>query len=365
MYYLLKNTNLPLYYNSAVRTLVKKEDRPRIIDNILKLRRQLAREIPLRTVKDTLLLATWNLRDFGKKGFNPSPRLTESLFYIAEIISAFDIVALQEINEDLAEFNQLMRILGPSWKFMATDVSGNGERMVFVYDQNKVYFQNIASEIVLKGVEQFNRTPYLVKFQTGWLKFNLCSVHLFFGDDDKEGYERRIREIDYVAGFLAERAAKERKKNEEENYILLGDMNIVSPQDRTMKALRKHKFVLPSDITKKELPTNMKQDKYYDQIAFLQRQGELELGNSKNNAGIFNFYETVFQPGEFEIYYNMATNRNNRNKKDKLIWGETDNEKKKYFTDNWRTWQMSDHLPLWVELKVDFTDKYLKILKET
>ena len=32
----------------------------------------------------------------------------------------------------------------------------------------------------------------------------------------------------------------------------------------------------------------------------------------------------------------------------------------KYFTGRWRTFQMSDHLPLWVELKIDFSDQYLK-----
>jgi exonuclease III len=246
---------------------------------------------------------------------------------------------------------------------MATDVSGNGERMVFVYDKNKVFFKNIASEIVLKSTEQFNRTPYLVKFQTGWLKFNLCTVHLYFGDDKQAGYQRRLQEIDDVAGFLAKRATKERNKYQEENYILLGDMNIVSPQDETMKRLRKHKFVLPSDITKNEIPTNMNQDKFYDQIAFLQRKGELELGDSPNNSGVFNFYQSVFPPREFSTYYPLATNKDKKNKSGKPIWGETDEEKKTYFTKNWRTWQMSDHLPLWVEFKIDFTDKYLESLK--
>jgi hypothetical protein len=29
----------------------------------------------------------------------------------------------------------------------------------------------------------------------------------------------------------------------------------------------------------------------------------------------------------------------------------------------WRTWQMSDHLPLWTEIKMDFTESYLQSLK--
>ena len=30
----------------------------------------------------------------------------------------------------------------------------------------------------------------------------------------------------------------------------------------------------------------------------------------------------------------------------------------------WRTWQMSDHAPLWVEIETDFTDDYLERLAE-
>ena len=47
-----------------------------------------------------------------------------------------------------------MNILGPDWNYITTDVAdpvpgGNGERMKFVYVKHKVWFQNIAGEIVL------------------------------------------------------------------------------------------------------------------------------------------------------------------------------------------------------------------------
>ena len=44
---------------------------------------------------------------------------------------------------------------------------------------------------------------------------------------------------------------------------------------------------------------------------------------------------------------------------------EEKNEKdiEKYYMTNRRTFEMSDHLPLWVELKVDFSDRYLEKLK--
>jgi hypothetical protein len=240
-------------------------------------------------------------------------------------------------------------------------------------------FRNIAGEIVLPktllvgGIEQFARTPFLVKFQSGWCKFTLNTVHLYYGEDTGAKLERRIEEIDKIAEFLAKRAERE-----EENYVLLGDMNIVSPTDKTMKALKKHKFVLPSDLVKNEIPkeflkneapattpapkagatednefaSNMSRDKFYDQIAFYSKKNELELGKSKKKAGVFNYYDSVFREDDWKTYFDIS------DIKDK--WGATDAKRKDYFAKKWRTWQMSDHLPLWVELNIDFTDKYLK-----
>jgi endonuclease/exonuclease/phosphatase family metal-dependent hydrolase len=376
MYYKLKDLALPLYYRSRKTGNLTNVDRTRIVDNLIRLRKHIAKELPSRSVKDSLMLATWNLRDFGGSRLNPSPRLTESLYYIAEIISAFDLVALQEINDDMYEFTKLMEVLGPSWKWIATDVAGNNERMTFVYDSGKVLFLNIAGEIVLgkkaltTSGDQFNRTPFLVKFQTGWLKFNLCTVHLFYGDDSGPGKAKRIEEIDRIAGFLADRAADDRKKNREENYVLLGDMNVVSPTDETMAPLLKHKFELPSDITKEAIPSNMGQNKYYDQIAFLRRKNELELcepSGEKKCAGVFNYYDSVFRKDEFAAYFPIASNRDKvlteGDNKGKKIWGDDDAAHETYFTKQWRTWQMSDHLPMWVQLKIDFTDSYLETLK--
>lgn len=331
----------------------KKNDRNRAIDRILALRRSLSRAIPARTIRDTLLLATWNLRDFDSNKFKHGPRLPESYYYIAEVISAFDLVAVQEVNRDLRPFEEVMRILGPNWSYMATDVaegrSGNNERMTFVYDTRKVWFKNIVGEIVLpKNVlvaddRQFARTPFMVSFQSGWLKFNLCTVHLYYGKASGVGYERRVEEIEAIGAFLAKRAKRERT-----NMILLGDMNIVSPTDRTMKALKKSGFVVPEGLA---LPSNMLRDKYYDQIAFLYKRDELELSDSDQNSGVFDVFDTVYRPRDSETYFPLG--------KANGKWPDTPEERKKYFRKQWRTWQVSDHLPLWTELKIDFTEKYL------
>lgn len=342
----------------------KTADRERAIDHINALRKLIARTVPRRTATDTLLLATWNVRDFDSDKFGQGPRLAESLHYIAEVVSAFDLVAMQEVNEDMRPFEKVMNLLGPAWRYVATDVtegpSGNGERMVFLFDETKVQFKHIAGEIVLPksslvgGEHQFARSPFLVRFQSGWFKFNLCTVHMYYGDDSGDGYARRVAEIDAVAKFLKKRADKDGQ-----NYILLGDMNVVSPEDDTMKALRKHKFILPADLTLDSnalrWASNIGGDKNYDQIAFLVRRDELELGPSANNAGVLNYYKAVFTEDEAEAYFPLG--------KANGKWPDTVAKRKTYYSKEWRTWQMSDHLPLFIELRIDFTEKYLKRIR--
>ena len=351
---------MPFYYK--LKRKFKQKERSRVAGKIIDLRTQLKKEIPRKLVDDTLLLATWNIRDFDSNKFKHGPRTNEAYYYIAEIISAFDVVALQEINKDLKAFGKVMDILGKNWDFISTDVtegtSGNKERMVFVFDTNKVGFRNIAGEIVLpakkkiKDSLQFARTPFLVAFQSGWFKFKLCTVHIYYGADYGEQLERRIEEIEKIAKFLAKRA-----EGNECNYIVLGDFNIKHPEHKTMQALENSGFKIPNQLKKS---TNLDQTKFYDQIAFKTKENELRLGDSPKNAGVFNFYQSVFKDDEFEIYKDfMSSGKRDIGKDDKP---RSKAGKIEYYQKIWRTFQMSDHLPLWVELKIDFSYDYLKNL---
>ena len=340
------------------------EHRQRTIDNLMALRAHIAKNVPQRTASETLLLATWNIRDFDSNKFGHGPRIDESFHYIAEVIAAFDLIAIQEVNEDMRPFERVMELLGPSWRYIATDVtegrSGNGERMVFVFDTNKVQFKHIAGEITLpktaqvEDEHQFARSPFLVRFQSGWFKFNLCTVHLYYGEAAGAGFARRVAEIDAIAALLKNRADKDGQ-----NYILLGDMNIVNPEDVTMKALKKHKFMVPSDLAldNDELRwvSNMGRDKHYDQIAFLVRKDELELGPSQHNAGVLNYYKAIYTEEMAETYHPLGAANGQ--------WPETEAARETYFAKDWRTWQMSDHLPLFVELQINFTDNYLERIR--
>lgn len=260
------------------------------------------------------------------------------------------------MNEDLKPLKDVIRLMGPGWDFIATDVttgpSGNRERMTFVYDSRKVRFRNIAGEIVLPkhallpGEQQFARTPFLVSFQAGWFKFSLCTVHIYFGEASKgsDGYQRRVQEIDYLAREMAGRADRE-----DENYILLGDFNIKNPIDETMQALTKAGFQLPPDL----YPSNLLGTHYYDQIAFRTRKDELTF----LSAGAFNWAETLFRPEHYDHYAPVLPERHRDLGEDGTPKDKA--KDKDYYSKRWLTWQMSDHLPLWVELAIDFSDAHL------
>ena len=364
---------MPYYYRlkNDIRNPLK---RNLVIDNLLRLKHQLATDIPDKDMEENLLLATWNIRDFGKRA-----RLRESYFYIAEVLSTFDLIAVQEINK-LDDFEYVMNILGPDWDYIATDVAdysagGNGERMAFVFDKRKVSFQHIAGEIVLPPSKlisqtasevdgkkivagrQFARTPFVVSFQSGWFKFDLCTVHIFFGAASGAKLKTRINEIDEIAAYLSKRADKEME--DYKSLILLGDFNIVNPEHKTMKALLDNGFTVPKKLKR---PTNIDRTKFYDQIAFKTQQNVLDYidKTSKNpklqNAGVFEIFDSVFREEDLPQYLPDLVKTKTGKKKSPV-------EMPSYYA-KWKTSQMSDHKPMWVRLQINNSEAYLEGLKQ-
>jgi len=434
----------------------KEDVRKRTVAGLQRLRAALKAHFPDDADRSrTVRIGTWNLREFG--GTKSGGREQEPLFYIAEIVSNFDIAAIQEVRANLKDFDRLCRILGPDWDHLATDVTdgdaGNGERMVFLYNRRRAHFRNIAGELTLpdgkkvlasfgerlrldnglrltlpagadlsgeykartakkangsialdkdleiglpagatlglpdgcaltivkntevkrprNGVaavqvptgvvdgrryrlrvpggilddsfKQFARTPYIVSFQAGWLKINLCTVHIYFGDNsDPQLLQQRRDEIAALTDALGERARDELKEDPLASTLtaVLGDFNILSKEHETMQALEKSGFVVPAKL--KQIPgSNVEKDKAYDQIAFW--EPDRDRGHVKvdiTGAGVFDFYEHVYRLAENEAYLPGSTNAKFK---------------------EWRTYKMSDHLPMWIELTSDFSDAYLDL----
>ncbi len=370
--------------------------RKRTVSGIQSLRTLIRKKMPRPTLHDTLILGTWNIRNFDDNRFGDGPRLEESFYYLTEVISAFDIIAIQEICRDLKPLKKIMKLLGRDYDFIATDVtegpSGNRERLAFIYNTNKVWFRNVAGEIVLPFKKQisdvtkerqFARTPFSCSFQAGWFKFVLSTVHIYYGKESMSTseYKRRVKEIEAVAKFL-----KDRAKKEKDNYILVGDFNIDKLGDPTGNALKDQGF----ECFENDIGSNSKKTKFYDQISWLTRENTLRQVQSDRNQGVLDIFEAVYQIDQFGDCRPLVIKTLERNLEDaeqKLLEAQNSGKEKEiksatkkiaqlksilddpaeienYYRNTWRTYQMSDHLPLWVEFEIDFSKEYLEWLKQ-
>ncbi len=369
----------------------------RCAERLLAMRKSLA-SLRKRRSDASLLVATWNIRDFDSNKFGFGPRRPETFYYLAEVISCFDLVAVQEVSRDLTALETLMRILGREWDWIATDTTegsgGNGERMAFLYNTEKVWFRKIAGEIVLPDGQlvvarrkvkppkdqvaadavdrramkaakqeleevrqQFARTPFLVAFQSGWFRFSLCTVHIYYGEASGEALKQRIDEIRKLVAFFADRQDKASRQEKDrfgevETYILLGDFNVVSPEHETMAALKSEGFTVPAAIDGKQVREDGSH--FYDQIAVRVKDPRFKV----TAGGMVDMYQDVFRDDAADLALYAGS------------MPKSDPEKKAAFRAKtpealyrkWRTWQMSDHSPLWVEIETDFADDYLSRL---
>lgn len=335
--------------------------RKRIAEGLVRLRSEIAKQgVPLRTVAGDVLIASWNIREFDSRKMGG--RLTDAFYYIAEILSHFDLVAVQEVRQDLSALDRVQSLLGSWWKYIVTDVtegaSGNGERMAFLYDSRKVTFGGLAGEIVLppekvdSEVVQFARTPFVCGFRSGWAKIDLCTVHIYYGEG-KPLDSRRLEEIRKLAKFLAKRAqapaqpkpsatTPAQRPPEPDTLILLGDFNIFGVGDATLKAITDAGFKIPDALLRRP-GSNIDQSKFYDQIAIWRgkRFDETDVG------GVLDYYKAVYREEDEALYAPLMT-------------PATSGAPRKY--KEWKTYQMSDHLVLWAAFKVDFATDYLNDL---
>jgi len=338
-----------------------------ISSRLLTLRHDLYEVIEKDRQPNSLVIGSWNIRAFD----DGVPRMDESYHYIAEIIDHFDICAIQEIKSNLKPLRRLKSLLGPSWDFFVSDVSthkgGNNERMAFIYNTNRVFFRNLIGEIVLPkedliAGEQVARSPFFASFQAGWFKFSLCSTHIVYGDD----LGSRAAEIEAIANTLVKRA-----KTEDQVHIFLGDMNIEKKNDEVMQALHNSKMTVP-DFG----PTNLTGNKWFDQMAFTEK-GKAGRKTRLLRHGKFDWRHAVFGPHPKENAPELTTEDKANGKKrltatailkhyEKIVKTIRKKHGKNPYADwpksykNWTTFEMSDHLPIWMELEIDYSDDYLR-----
>lgn len=254
------------------------------------------RGVPARDA-DHLLLATWNIANLGLQ-----QRTEDHYRLLAEMIGWFDIVAVQEVNEDLSGLRALQRHLPEHYRCIFTDAGGNNERSCFLYDAGNLALLELVGEVAvppsefahikLSGVGSaftgFDRNPFIASF--GWRDrtFSMVTVHSFFGsDDDKADMERRALET-FAVGRWADLESKSRNAYSSD-ILVMGDFNLpkVVPGDPIYDALRKRGLEVPDHTSK--VYSNITDDKQYDQIAFLPG-----LKSRLRMAGVFDMDNALF-----------------------------------------------------------------------
>jgi endonuclease/exonuclease/phosphatase family metal-dependent hydrolase len=307
-------------------------------DNLNLLKTDLDSKIPSKQLDRNLLIATWNIRAFGNltrkwdSDDDDSPkRDLHSILCIAEIISRFDIIAVQEVKDNIRALRDTLKILGKNWSFILTDVNkgkvGNGERMAYLFDTRRVQLSGLAGELVVPEEweanigehalsKQFVRSPYAVSFQASKHTFILVTLHILYGKNPKS----RIEELRGIAKWLSSWAGNINAYHQD--LIALGDFNIDERGDLLDKTFLSEGLYIPPQLQNANVTRSIfNATKYYDQIAWF---------NSPTNGPKLS--REFLSGGNYDFVPFALQNRQ--------------------LTKNSLSWLISDHYPLWAEFKV-------------
>lgn len=284
------------------------------------------RGTPKRT-DENVLVAPWNLTNFGAQQREPV-----HFKLMADIIKPFDVVAVQEIADNLAHVKALMTELGSGWEIIFSDPAGNDERLAYIYRRRRASPTGLAAELAMRGYERqrviiqgidpveqpfegFNRNPYVVSFQAGDFSFCLVNVHLYWSNYG-------IRRLETTALGRWAKSRLDKPGPPHGDIVLLGDFNMpgLGPGDELYELLSGHGLTVPKYNTEL-VGSNLAGDKHYDEVAFFpSRTGE----DFTDRIGVFDF--------------------------DKVLFPDLYQENETGFYQYIR-YYMADHRPLWVEFR--------------
>ena len=305
---------------------------PAIAKGLIALKQRIkAANIPPSKIDETLNIATWNIREFGKKA-----RTVPAIHYVAEILGQFDLIGVVELRDNLADLGRVLKILGPYWRAvysdMIPDAGGNRERVAYIYDKRAVTFNGLAAEAneprKKKGLEylpekSFWRSPYLASFKSGNFDFVALTTHVRWGKSN----QARTEELELLADWIE---GKRRDKfAEDKDIIVMGDFNIPSRNDPMFAAITKYHLQIPGALLGLDHGSNLAKDKRYDQILHY----PIYPANFTNAGGTLDFFI------------------DDKHIKELFPGGLTRTQ---------FTYQMSDHLPLWMQINTDIDGQQLQ-----
>ncbi len=317
---------------------------PQIAQGLLALKTRIdAAKIAPSKLDETINVAVWNIRDFGKV------RRTEAaIHYLAEILGQFDLVGLVELRDDLTDLGRVLPILGPSWDVVYSDwiddAGGNKERAAFLYDSRAVTFNGLAAELDASrgknGTEYlatqcFWRAPYMCSFRSGNFDFIAIATHTRWGGS----IEGRQAELQMLADWIDTRFKN--KFVEDHDLIVMGDFNVPKMSDRLGKALTSRGLQVPDALVNLKAGdqviggSNLGKNARYDQILHLPTLKK----RFSNVGGTLDFFGS-------DAHINV-------------LFPDKGYTRQKF------SFQLSDHFPLWVQIKTDIDGQRLNQLVQS
>jgi endonuclease/exonuclease/phosphatase family metal-dependent hydrolase len=310
---------------------------PYIAQGLLELRKRIdAAEVPASKLDESLNVATWNIREFGRK-----PRLEASIYYIAEILNQFDLIALTELRDNLGDLERVMKLLGREWDVVFSDYTndrgGNHERIAYLFDRRMVTLTGLAAEadpprkkIGGEYLPEFSwwRSPYMASFRAGNFGFVVLTAHIRWGNSIAD----RVAALAEFRRWVSKR--RKQKFAVDRDIVVMGDFNVPSRDHAAYKALTGNgrTLKLPDGLLEVE-GTNLSRRNTYDQIL----HSPTSVSRFSGRGGVIDFYDG----GNWKPLYPSAQHRP---------------------TAKRISYELSDHLPLWVQVETDIMDERLKLM---
>ncbi|WP_442511384.1 endonuclease/exonuclease/phosphatase family protein [Novipirellula sp. SH528] len=187
----------------------------------------------------TIRVATFNIEKFGDK--KSTTRMTEGvdvLGTLAQIVSQFDLVAIQEVmGSDNASIERLVNLINVSGGRYTASVSPRigrntyTESYAFVWDETRIQMVRDSAYVVQDNADRMHREPMVASFQALTtsldgrkpFSFTLINAHT---DPDEITPNATSNEINVLDDVFVRVRQYEYDRMGEEDCILLGDLNV-------------------------------------------------------------------------------------------------------------------------------------------
>ncbi len=249
-------------------------------------------------VYGSALIGSFNIRKLGAR----ESRDQNTWEWFADVCRRFDLLAIQEVQDELSGLRHLRQLLGDDFGMLVSDKTGAfpgepglGERLAFIYSRRVVQRTEIATDIsldrskVLRTLQEnqdeihdaigrylveleaasgsrskpklkmptflsFIRAPFLASFEirgfpgTEPYQLMVINAHLYFGDFMAD----RRQEFEALTGWIKARV-NEHDKAYYPNFMLAGDLNLdfdnpQSDRARIERAIKDFNGETPTDV---------------------------------------------------------------------------------------------------------------------